>query len=774
MKRTLATLLLLPLMVFAATKTTIYRPGDDNSLKSSWVLRDGATVTSKAWPNGEPGLTTLIQIPVSKAYPSARLQIPAEYKDWRSAKKLRIELFCPERCCIEIEIAPKNKIGDRNMAWYGGHYGPGRTAIELNIEELKSDWDLSSVIYIDLLSATPKREFSFYVGEATLELKDPAIEAAENKAEAASLKEALAWRLETLGSSGSKDFRALQGMSESLPEAPDTDQVANFKSFCKDEFPKMDREIFRACAQGGMGILWSLPEEKIHRGDYMFLYPPAGTYTLEAARGEGESAQLVAYAEDAASNVKATIAKAPVAADGTVIPLESIKLSPVGLVLCETPAYVVDYIGYWPDPILEYLDTPFTIEEGTYQSWWLDVKVPEDQKAGRYEGMVQIKWDGGLKDMPFVVNVHNFKLPKGPAYFSPISFEISNEFPVNGKERDKYRELLADLLLEHRLNPDDIYYGPRPDKKTIQMNKRIIDNGGKFINIGYINGPVSDSTEKKLAQCYEEYKKLGLLDHAYIYAFDEATSDKFPIIREALTRVRRACPGLPIATTLYDGSFGLISGLDDLVDIWIPGTISFNTNTEKIAAARARGRMVGWYVACAPWLPYANYLLEYPALAPRLLMGFMPKKLNNDDVFLYYHGSLYWNFVSDGKGGYKRDGDIKVPISGGPVIQKPWTGRSYGNFNGDGRLTYAAANGPIPSLRLKYIRDGVDDWLYMDILKQCLKDSSKMSVLWRNAVEKELNVENEIVTSHTIWTRNPRLIYEKRVRMLRLLDEYFQ
>lgn len=773
MRKALLALLLLPLVAFAVSRT-IYRPVDEGSIKNFWVIRDGITTALKAWPNGEPGLTALIQIPVSKDYPSAKLQIAEESRDWRSVRSLRIELFCPERCQIEIEIAPEHKVGGRNMSWYGRNFGPGRTAIELNIEELQADWDLSSVLYIDLFSAKPKREFSFYVGEVTLELKDPVVEAAEHKAMAAALKESLSWRLEAMGTNRAKDHRAIQGMAESLPEAPDTDQLANFQSFCKEEFPKMDREIFRASAQGGLGILWCLPEEKIHRGDYAFLAPVKETYTIEAARGEGESAQLVAYAEDAASNAKATITSAPVAEDGTTIPLESLKLSPVGLVDCPCPSYVVDYIGYWPDPILEYLDTPFAIEEGAYQTWWLDVKIPENQKPGRYEGNVQVTWDGGLKDMPFVVNVHNFKLEKGPAYFSPVSYGPAPEaFPVGTNARAKYKDKIADLLLEHRLNPDDLYYGPRNDG-TLQVNKSIIERGGKFFNLGYVNWEMTDERVRKLTAVYEEYKKLGLLEHAYIYAFDEATRDKFPMIREALTKVRRACPGIPIATTLYDGTFGLASGLDDLIDIWIPGTISFMTNTENIAAARARGRKIGWYVACAPWLPYANYLLEYPALAPRLLMGFMPRKLNNDDIFLYYHSSIFWNWTTDENGKDKRDGDVKVPISGGPVIQAPWSGRSFGQFNGDGRLVYPAADGPIPSLRLKYIRDGVDDWMYMDLLKQCLKDSGKMSVLWRNAAEAELQVEDAIVTSHTVWTRNPRLVYEKRARLARLLDEYFQ
>jgi hypothetical protein len=45
-------------------------------------------------------------------------------------------------------------------------------------------------------------------------------------------------------------------------------------------------------------------------------------------------------------------------------------------------------------------------------------------------------------------------------------------------------------------------------------------------------------------------------------------------------------------------------------------------------------------------------------------------------------------------------------------------------FNGDGMLIYPGKNGPLPSIRLKMIRDGLEDYEYLTLLK---KVSDKVS-----------------------------------------------
>ncbi len=763
MKRFLWFLCLLPLML-AAVQQDLYIFSAARSLKQDWKLSE-ATMTQKAWPNGEPGLTGFVTFNASKGWPSVKLAIPEEAKDWRSVKSVSMEIYCPARCSFHIEIATDHD--KKNMPWYGLTYSEGRHTVVMNIED-KTDWDLSSVKFLDVFVSQPKAPVSFYIGNFSMEMRDPEKEAEQHRAQGAKLKNDVAWRLDALGSARADQFRSLRAMARILPETPEADELDRLAEECRKQFPLMDKELFkRSGKSAGLSLLWCLPEEKIHRGDYAFIVQPTESYTLDVARGEGESAQLVGYAPQALQGVKAELDGLPKMADGTVIPREALKLAPLGYVNCPSSHYVVTYSGYWPDPILEYLQTPIPMEEDKYQSWWLDVQVPADQKPGLYTGSIKVTYDNGVQDMPYSIQVRGFALEHGVPYFSPVGYNALAGWP----DAEKYKEAVADLLITHRMQPDDIYYGCNKHN-AVETNKKVLVKGAKYFNMGYVNGPLNDKQVQSIADYYQKYKEEGMLDKAYIYCFDEATPERFPMIRETLLKVRKAAPGVPIYTTLYDGTFGIASNLDDVIDGWIPGTVSFSQNDKNIKAARARGRKVGWYVACSPYLPYANFLLEYPAVAPRLLMGFMPKKLNNDDVFLYYAACMFWEWKKTDKG-YEKKGDITTPVTGGPILGDPWNGASFQDFNGDGRLVYAAAEGPIPCVRLKYIRDGVEDWMYVDLLQKCLENCDMMSQDWQDIARHEVKIEDELVTSLTTWTRDPMLIYQKRAILADLLEQYF-
>jgi len=761
-------------MALLAVPKNLYRFSVDQPIEENWKKSGPkCQVEMKAWPNGEPGLTGFFTYQADPdGYPSIKLDVPSlGFSDWRSVKSVSIEILCPQECHPYFEI--RTEKDKAPMGWYGFKSAPGRNTLVLQIDD-KTDWDLSCVKTIDIFSVKPTEPWSIYVGDITLELRDPAAEAARNRAELKKLQSAYLWRQAALGRSMPEPGRRLGMELTNVSENPTADDVARLSASCREVFPQLDILVFKFAAKSApMGVLWALPEEKIHFGDYAFLNRMTPKYEIDAAQGEGESAQLVGYAFKDAKEVLATLETLPALDDGTELPAWAVKLSPVGYVETVPAHYVVDYTGYWPDPILEYLTMPFSVEAKRYQSWWLDVRVPMDQKPGLYKGAVKVMVDGNSQVMPFTVRVRGFVLEPGAPYFCPVAYNSLKDYPADEAKRAAYKSQVADLLLSHRMQPDDIYYGCNK-KDAVAVNKSVLARGAKFFNFGYVNGPLKEESLQRIREYYERYKAEGMLDKAYIYVFDEATADKFPMIRETLLKLREAAPGIPIYTTLYDGTFGIASGLDDLVDGWIPGTASFSNNTENITAARARGKKVGWYVACSPYLPYANFLMEYPGAAPRLLMGFMAKKINNDDIFLYYASGMYWEWTKGDNGTYKHVGDISVPVDGGPILKAPWNGVSFQDFNGDGRLVYPAPGGPIPCLRLKYIRDGIEDAMYIDLLKKCLANSEKMSQKWRDAAERELQIEDALVTDLTHWSREPLPIHQKHKRLADLLEQYFK
>ena len=99
-----------------------------------------------------------------------------------------------------------------------------------------------------------------------------------------------------------------------------------------------------------------------------------------------------------------------------------------------------------------------------------------------------------------------------------------------------------------------------------------------------------------------------------------------PLMRKMVTDVRKACPGLPIATTLHDNSYGSTSGLD--YDWFIRTSQDYEQFCgARIGDARARGRKAWWYLCDGPYPPFANMYLQSAAIEGRLLMGAMTHRM---------------------------------------------------------------------------------------------------------------------------------------------------
>ena len=769
----------------AAREVVLYSSSVDRPPEADWVIyKPNVYMTMKQapWPNGESGLTVKFSY-IGNAepegtswWPSGKLYLarnPSLPTDWTSAKTLTIEAFVERSARIGVKvqsIGADNKPISQTVSFQSPLVG--RNTFRISIAELTTI-NLANIEFIDIFTSNPKTDYSIYVGDIKLDIADPEEEAAMRTRRTAELRKALDWRKALLGEDIPCASGELVGFEKNLPDTPTAEQLAEFERLTAEQFPVMDRTFFRKNAKEGFAVLWCDAAEKVLRDKYAFLCPPSKEAFLDAAKGEGECAQLVGFAAKAINGAKAVLVAPPKSAEGNTIPLESLKVSPMGYVQTREDIhnYKTDYYGYWPDPILEYLDTPIPVELNTYQTWWLDVCVPVNQAAGLYKGEVKVTWDeGGEAILPYTVRVRDFALPEGVPYFSPVGFVTLDNYPANSAERKEYWRAIAKMLLSHRLQADYIYW-PVDRQGLVEDARFFLENGSKHINIGYIGEEVDDAMAAKIRKAYEEVKAAGLLEYAYLYCYDEQPASQFEMISRSLKKVREAAPGVPIYTTMYDSSFGRVSNTTDLVDGWIPLTKVFGDNAKNIEEARARGAKVGWYVCCTPLAPYANFLLEMPSTANRLLMGFMNKKFKTD-FFLYYNATVWRIYEKNQTGSYVIVG-VPDPISGGPLIGGDWYGESFQNFAGDGRLTYPAMDGPIPTQRIKMIRDGIEDWMYLDMLEKAVDNSSDMSAEWYSTAIKEVAVEDELVTSLIEWTTDPALVKDKKARIADLLEEYY-
>lgn len=769
---------LLSLSLSAADRL-VYESRADRSPETDWRLTKGdVKMTQAPWPDGVPGLAVRLDYAASPdGWPSGKYWLPEGERDWRGGKLLRAEFYCTEPGYYGICVATYNDPKYYNNG--SAYFEAGRHVVTVDFVKL-TGYDLSDVKYIDFYASRPKTARTAYIGNIVLEMADPVAEAAQRRAIFAEWKSSLERRVKEssrLGIALSAEVRSLRDWSAGLPADPGMQSLEEFRKRCKALFPKMDCAVFRKSAlpENDFGALWCTPEEKVLRHDYAFRNAPSTECMLSAARGEGESAQLALYAMKALKSVKVECSKAPVHSDGeTVLPSEAVSVSPVGFLKSSAPTYPVEHIGFWPDPILEYLQTPISVEEGCYQCWWLDIRVPEDQKPGEYHGELRVTADGVTQLVPFVLCVRNFALPKGSAYPTLVEFTTLPKYPADPGANREYWKAIAKMLLDHRMDPYAIYH--HPERKTlVEDSKWLLEQGARCFNLGYIIRPVDDAIEKTYADAYRMCVEAGIADKATIYCYDESGPLMFENIRKSLPRLRKAAPGVPIYTTLFDRTYGPASGLDGLVDLWIPGTPIYEATPQEREAARARGAKVGWYVCCGPLPPYANLMIENPAVGSRLLMGFMNRKYRPDG-FLYYLATFWRHNYYDAESKMWIDKFLEAPIQGGPLIENDgWHAESYKDmYSGDGRLLYPGADGPVPTTRLKNIRDGEDDWLYMDLLEKALADeSAPMSSAWRQSALRELEVEPSIVASLSVWTQDAALVQQKRERLAALLEEYY-
>ncbi|NSW56332.1 MAG: DUF4091 domain-containing protein [Armatimonadetes bacterium] len=527
-----------------------------------------------------------------------------------------------------------------------------------------------------------------------------------------------------------------------------------------------ERDFDRTFPGGGpmlVGLATSM--EKILPRDMPFSLNVTTKASLSLARNEKESLQIaVMPRKDGLKEVSVSVTDLK-SEDGAVFPAEAIDCDVVGYVETKNrPPYTVPYVGWWPDPILDFLG-PVDIAEGDLQTFWVRAKAGKDQTPGLYRGTLTVSAANAEPvTLDLELRVRNFTLPDQTPLPTAITF---GERPaqMGGVENWPHMKLVwADFLADYYIDYDSLYRSGPPDWDVIQY----LHNQGRLcaFNLGNVfnAGTTEEGFDKAIADtvarlrpAYEKAKELGLLDHAYIYGFDERPKEQFGLLERSAQALRKAFPEVLLMTTSYDHSYGLESEVKT-IDAWCPLTPRFIP--ELAEDARAAGKYVWWYICCGPHNPYANWFVEYAAIESRLLMGAMTAKYRPDG-FLYYLISI-WN---DNK-----------PIESGPFTA--WNPVSWTTYHGDGSLTCAGPGGkPVPTVRLENYRDGMEDYAYACILEEIIRQyKAREGILspgerdWLKQAEEALVVPDSLVENMAKYSHDPAALYEYRERMADLID----
>ena len=498
---------------------------------------------------------------------------------------------------------------------------------------------------------------------------------------------------------------------------------------------------------------------------------PAETASSSAAialaRDEYESFQVVVRASPGNRLRDCTVEVGDLhGPSGAVLSRECLEWRQVGFVhiaeLFNHPHLPEDAApGWWPDPLLPV--SRFEVPEATTQSLWFTLHAPAGTPAGRYEGTVTIR-PGNAPPIPITVEatVYDFDLPTRPSI--KTAFALMDGFleRIYGRPLSlELRRTYGDFVLEHRLNPDDISRTDPPDLDDVAhyrehgMNAfnvlNMVEHRGSrpwtcYSNLETYTPEFKAKLIERLDPYIAELKRRGLADGAYIYTFDERGKDFWPVMREYFGMVKKRWD-LPTFTTAYVPQDPAV--MKDLNIDWnCPLTPKYNF--DQAEACRAAGLQVWAYVCLGPRYPYANWLADDPLVEARVLW------------WQAYHqkmdGLLYWalNYWPRLHNDY-----VINPETDGPQLR--WsvtTGGNHPRLHGDGVLLYPGPRGPIGSIRLANIRDGIEDHDYLYLLAEATGDIDQARAACR-----------PVTTSLTEFTRDSKVISKQRDAIARQIEK---
>lgn len=440
--------------------------------------------------------------------------------------------------------------------------------------------------------------------------------------------------------------------------------------------------------------------------------------------------------------------------------------------------------GWWPDPILDFLDG-VDVKDADVQSFWIRLNCPESQPAGIYDGTLTISADGVRpRNLPFRVRVNGFAVPKESPLPLAVSFNPSPSWQGATREEQAFNARLrkdpdypgnlwrghelewGDFLADYYITMGSIYVSNRWKSKIYWDVLRRLREQGRlgYFCLGYWDTSVDDACDRKgnatvkwLKGNYAKAKELGILDRAYLYGCDEVPTNHFARMRRCVEILKEELPGVPVSTSAQDKEYGVDTPLE-AVDWFTPQTTVFNA--KKALASRTAGHQVWWYICNYPHAPWANMFVECPAIEGRILMGAATARMRPDG-FLYYETAL-WNSPRC--------------ITSGPFTD--WNPRSYQRWHGDGSWTCVGPGGmPLPTIRLENFRDGLEDYAYALELERRLKqiEAKKLKVgnadAWIHRARALLAVPDGVMKSMTQFTGDPAAVLRWRDEMADLIEE---
>ncbi|TWD75273.1 uncharacterized protein DUF4091 [Kribbella amoyensis] len=494
--------------------------------------------------------------------------------------------------------------------------------------------------------------------------------------------------------------------------------------------------------------------------------------TVDAVRGEHEGLQLVAIPYGAALTdvgVKVRALRPGITVDAH--PVLSFDMKPPVRQHPATPTAFrpSNYTGWTPDAIQTGYDTVDT-EAGDLQAFWVSIETSQATRPGVYPVVLELRAAGLPPQLTrFDVKVHDTTIARQSGLRTAIGHDPkAYAEPYGVTDPAEVRRLVDeeyDFLDRYLLQGDNIYrkvYETAPPSVESLRKIEARPGGLRQFNIWYFDPRVFDRTKPDtwaaqadelfdLIQPYvEQYRAAGLLDKGYLYCCDETRAEHTELVKFVLTRFKARFPGVKVLTTIIDDQMGRQSGLDKLIDWWVRDVPWFEPDV--IAERHAAGREAWWYLHAGNRNPTPNVFVNYDPGQLRTLLGPMAHQAGVDG-FLYYRVDRWY---------------------GHPLLDDDpttsWDPQTWNDLAGDGSLLYPGPDGPVPSIRLENIRDGLEDYNLLDTLQQAIDTAPPATDPRLIAEAKRLLSGKDVVTSNYEYVQEPAKYRTWRANVLTTLD----
>lgn len=511
---------------------------------------------------------------------------------------------------------------------------------------------------------------------------------------------------------------------------------------------------------------------------------PAASVTVDAVRNEYESAQFVVSSTSRIGKLEIHVGEMTGPA-GSKPKIEAafVGFVPVKRGTTDTPS---DHLAFnapasAPDPLLD--DRSVAVGPAESQPIWLTVYVPKSANPGTYTASVEVIADGASAGkVDVTVNVAPVILPDERTlyltnWFAPGNIAKAHRLELWGEGFWKMLEAYAHCMAEHRQNVvitpwTNLVVGRDDGSGKLTFDFSIFDRWVELfekagalgtIEGGHLGGrgewtapdfdaswPVIKNPDGSAKPCpsvkvtSEEYRAFlsqflpalqshlqekGWLERYLQHLCDEPIKENAESYKKLSSYVREYGPKLRIIDAC------MCSELVGALDVWVPQPPHYESDIEFFRERQKAGDEVWFYTCLSPKGKYMNRFIDYPLIDTRLLHW-----VN----FKYgLTGYLHWGF------NYWQ-GD---PFAD---LEPNWGGENY-LPPGDSHIVYPGRRGPLSSIRLEALRDGVEDF---ELLKMLEKKDPKAA----------REICDSVVQSLTDYTMDHARFRNARARLVKALE----